>query len=142
MKTNNKGFTLIELIMVIVSLGILAAVAVPKFFGFTQDAHEASIEAFVGAFKTGLLTYHANQLINGSDTYYDADGFTSADPGDFSAILEDSDDNWKIVDSAEDDNDCEFQYTGGGDATTEKYWVYTCSGGDSYTLVGYTSSQE
>jgi prepilin-type N-terminal cleavage/methylation domain-containing protein len=38
--TNQKGFTLIELIMVIVILGILAAVVVPKFFDFTGKAHE------------------------------------------------------------------------------------------------------
>lgn len=43
-----KAFTMIELIFVIVILGILAAVALPKFFGVAQQAHEANLKSFVG----------------------------------------------------------------------------------------------
>jgi prepilin-type N-terminal cleavage/methylation domain-containing protein len=43
-----KAFTMIELIFVIVILGILAAVALPKFMGVSQQAHEANLKAFVG----------------------------------------------------------------------------------------------
>jgi len=43
-----KAFTMIELIFVIVILGILAAVALPKFLGVANQAHEGNIKSFVG----------------------------------------------------------------------------------------------
>ena len=43
-----KAFTMIELIFVIVILGILAAVALPKFMGVSNQAHEGNIKSFVG----------------------------------------------------------------------------------------------
>ena len=71
MKTNtNKGFTLIELIMVIVILGILAAVAVPKFFAISGEAHDKTKQAVVGNIKSGLQLFAAHKLVaTGSKTY-------------------------------------------------------------------------
>ncbi len=43
-----KAFTMIELIFVIVILGILAAVALPKFLGVANQAHEGNLKSFVG----------------------------------------------------------------------------------------------
>jgi len=43
-----KAFTMIELIFVIVILGILAAVALPKFLGVAEQAHEGNLKSFTG----------------------------------------------------------------------------------------------
>ena len=119
---NRKGFTLVELVLVIAILGILAVSALPRFLDLSTEAQQASRDGVVGAVRSGIALYRANDMVTsgGSGSYpttLDSES-TGACTDCFSDVLSNgvNDSNW---------------------VTTTAGTVYTFNDG-SGTLVTYT----
>ena len=68
---NNNGFTLIELVIVIIVLGILAATAVPKFINLQDDAKESALKGLSGALNSAANIVYAKSAIDGNEKLTD-----------------------------------------------------------------------
>jgi len=119
---NNKGFTLIELIMVTIILGILAAVAIPRYMTTVAKAEEAAENAVISAIVDGLEMFATEKLIdNGRRSWptnpFDAletkpGGYNDADTDDA-----DTDDEWTF-------NTTTNRITHQRQDDTRYYWTY------------------
>lgn len=64
---NNQGFTLIELVVVIVLLGILAVTAAPKFIDLQSDANTATLQAVKASMQSASSLIRGKSLIKGNE---------------------------------------------------------------------------
>lgn len=72
MNSKQGGFTLIELVIVVVLVGLLAVVAIPRFLNVTEDAEDATVEGVAGGFATGVGLVRAQWEIDARPADNDA----------------------------------------------------------------------
>ena len=78
-KKLNQGFTLVELVIIMVILGVLAAVAVPRLGNTIESSEEAQEEAVIGNFRSALQLYAMDQLAEYGNKDYPSDPFDALD---------------------------------------------------------------
>ncbi len=102
MRKNNKGFTLIELIVVIAIMGILAAIVIPQFNNATTQAKEATVKSFATSLIAGVQSDFTKQLLadlEGTPTYIPSNPAASIPNAAFSSFDNSS---WTITQIAPD----------------------------------------
>ena len=87
-----RGFSLVELVIVIIVVGLLAAAALPRFLQVTDEAKKASIEGIAGGYATAVLSARAQWEAYGRPVETNGDYKVNYDGTDFS-LTKATDDN-------------------------------------------------
>ncbi|MCB9846465.1 MAG: prepilin-type N-terminal cleavage/methylation domain-containing protein [Phycisphaeraceae bacterium] len=65
----STAFTLLEVLVVVVVIGILAALVVPQFAGATEQAKSSALEGALGGVRSGIASFRSRAVISGNDPY-------------------------------------------------------------------------
>jgi len=64
MRSNQKGFTLLEVIVIIIIVGLLGALAIAKYISLTKDAERGNVESVIGSLRSALNLYSSKQIVS------------------------------------------------------------------------------
>lgn len=134
MQKSKKAFTMIELVFVIVVLGILTSIALPRFATTRDDATIAKGRSEVASIRSGIITERQSRLIKGEKNYITKANMDSGSGDFFGGVLmygissSSGNDGWSGTAGSGS-----YTYSVGGDGTTFTYdqatGRFTCSGG-------------
>jgi MSHA pilin protein MshA len=140
-----QGFTLIELVTVIIILGILAAFAVPRFVNLSNEARAAAIDGLGGSVKSAMSLAHAKYIVEGTEpssismegaTVTLSNGYPAASAAGIGEALNGADDFkhkngtfWLKKGGGSAPDDCKVVYANGGSSTPTVTVKDDCAGG-------------
>ena len=129
---NNKGFTLVELVIIMVVLGILAVVAVPRMGNTISSSEEAAENTVIASLRSAVEVYAMDQVVQNSNKSYPLNPFDELDklPDGYTGI-------------GSPDQDGEWVFTGDSHVAhqrndnTRHKWYYNSSNGEFGDRVAY-----
>jgi len=113
------GFTLIELLVVIAVLGILAAIAIPRWGGVTDKARNAEYQSTAGSIRSAMEMYYAEYGDYPGSSLAGVDG----EPGDWDALTNILDEYVEFSDLDNYDDTSETFYSYSGSTTDSSYTI-------------------